>query len=92
MHRTSVKDKYTVPSNSRVHVKSIDQQRCRHEDQHRSSKEDNRKKHVDESSKDQQISEQVSKRNSWLYPNLRVRMVDKRYKKGKYYNSKVSVK
>ena len=31
----------------------------------------------------------VSRGRSWLYPHLRVRMIDQKYKKGKYYNTKV---
>lgn len=32
---------------------------------------------------------QLPREQSWLYPHLRVRMVDQRYRKGRYYNTKV---
>ncbi len=34
-------------------------------------------------------SRQLPREQSWLYPHLRVRMVDQRYGRGRYYNTKV---
>ena len=89
-HRTSHQDKDSCDSRERRgHVNSVDQRYSKYEDKNRSSK-DRRKGREDKYDNEHRVDEQLSKRNSWIYPNLRVRMVDQRYKKGKYYNTKVS--
>lgn len=72
-------------------------------DRHKSKREDDRKirtelrKDVDndrKSSKKKKSKEkkadEVTRETNWLSSNLRVRIVDQEYKKGKFYNTKVT--
>lgn len=72
-------------------------------DRHKSKREDDRKirtelrKDVDndrksskkKKSKEKKVDE-VTRETNWLSSNLRVRIVDQEYKKGKFYNTKVT--
>ena len=68
-------------------------------DHHKSKREDDKKtrtkmrKDVDKSSKKKKLKEkkvdEVTRETNWLSSNLRVRIVDQEYKKGKFYNTKV---
>ncbi|KAK7100764.1 G-patch domain and KOW motifs-containing protein-like [Littorina saxatilis] len=55
------------------------------------SKDSSDSKHQKSGSKSLSYSKQSNSTLTWLRPNLRVRIVDKHYKKGRYYKDKVVV-
>lgn len=55
----------------------------------KSKRKHKKKKHHSEESSSN--TERRSRRKTWLMPNLRVRMIDEDYKKGKYYREKLLV-
>ena len=69
-------------------------------DRHKSKREDDRKtrsklrKDADNDRKrkksKEKIADEVTREMNWLSSNLRVRIIDQEYKKGKFYNTKVT--
>ncbi|XP_002734070.1 G-patch domain and KOW motifs-containing protein-like [Saccoglossus kowalevskii] len=86
------KDRESDRHNRDRHRDSYDRQtdKYTHRDRRKEDEPDSKKKKY----KDERYttaSSDLSDQVYWLRPDLRVRIIDKRYKKGRYYNSKVSV-
>ncbi|XP_069142539.1 G-patch domain and KOW motifs-containing protein-like [Argopecten irradians] len=84
----------TDRGSGRLHEGESHRKRERTRDQDYNS-DSKKKKHREESSKSHHQSQNGSQHRSpaamWISPQLRVRMVDDNYKKGKYFNTKVEV-
>ncbi len=67
----------------------------RHESDRNLKRSHNHIKTSNSDIKNERSSEDINKKhsthNSWLWPNLKVRIIDKNYKNGKYYKEKVNI-
>lgn len=77
--RSHERDRSREKESKKRHKHSKDDERYKEKRQHKQDDDDRRKSH------------KTSSKRSWLQPHLRVRIIDSKYKKGRYYKSKVSL-
>ncbi|GAB6033472.1 hypothetical protein CHUAL_013357 [Chamberlinius hualienensis] len=73
---------------SESHRSSSDAETHHHKRKH---SPENKKRSSSKHSKEDHQSRKSSQEPSWVYPLLRVRFIDKRYKNGEYYNTKIVI-
>ncbi|ORX47256.1 hypothetical protein BCR36DRAFT_405341 [Piromyces finnis] len=87
-HTSSAK-KETKYTHSHSSSSSYTQSRgSSHHRSHRHSEHSSHRNEEEEAEEDHYHHHQIKPQNTWLYPNIRVRVVSKSYKSGKYYKKK----